>query len=146
MSESLNHLCPSAPGKGNRGAASCLFRLEQFFFFFTTYLKELLKPWVLGVGGLWLFPRSVIPTAPSFLPEKGNGFIQTGKWTGLVFIHLVWRLRSELVGSLQLADRAALCQESAFPSLFCSSSSLHFSFSPLFPSFPPGLDFRTMLG
>ena len=148
MSESLSHLCPSAPGKGNRGAASCLFRLEQFFFFFYNLLEGTSK--ALSSGCVWpLCGYSPGPSSPQRPPSclrKGNGFIQTGKWIGLVFIHLVWRPCSELMGSLQLADRAALCQESAFPSLLCSSSSLHFSFSPLFPSFPPGLDFRTMLG
>lgn len=50
MSESLNRLCPSAPGKGNRGAASSLFRLEQFFF--NNLFEGTSKALSSGFGGL----------------------------------------------------------------------------------------------
>ena len=52
MSESLNHLCPSAPGKGNRGAVSSLFRVEQFFFFLNNLLEETSKALSSGFDGL----------------------------------------------------------------------------------------------
>lgn len=90
MSESLSHLCPSAPGKGNRGAASFLFRLEQFFFFFYNLLEGTSK--ALSSGCVWpLCGYSPGPSSPQRPPScLRRGMASSRQESGLDLCSFIW--------------------------------------------------------
>lgn len=87
---------------------------------------EPLKLSVLDVDCLVELFRSVIPIKPSFMSVKRDGFIQTGKWSRLVLVHLVSRLSVpwSSQATSELTDRSAptLLGAPAFSSLHDSPS------------------------
>ena len=139
MSEPLNHLCSSALGDGKMWSANCLFRLDQFSFFFPTYLKELLKPLVLGVDGLFVAdPQDCHPHRALIHVCEEEWFHPDAKMDQTCFSSSGLKAFSALSSqdTSKLADRSAprLSGVPAFPSLHCPSP------------FPPRHYFRTWLG